>query len=758
MTTCGGGMHEAKFSRLPFQQLMWLDILIRTITRCKLSEFKVEILMRLKSRLGLDWLTITQAQRIVERFNTRSSGYVVPRRCGKSSFFSTILALILVTCPYAGLKALYTAHTLSVVSEMYQNIATNVVRPLEAFNAYQLHQYQMRKERNNGIESPSDFYFKAEARPYTHGQIIRVEFFKLNDDGVLNLAGEKKLVNSLHCKLCIRPNSLRGLTYNMVIVDEAHFVPANVYETFLPWTATDDGTMVMMSSHKCGQDNNSYVDLNNVRMSGILMNTVGYVCRHHLLSMIRAPHIGVLSCLCNFFSQPLHINTDKDYKKMMIAFTAQRGSSSDTESDHVNNKTAMLSEVGGIPQGLNKDDLVNVDVKKISLANESGTRHFMIQSIPVEAYLCTRTRKDMTFSEDVLCYIDPSPTDVTRSYNAMAFVTVASKPLYLPNSSNRPDGREVMFNKYVVLAHEDYRPRWVDPDNSLDDMTIMAKVFMITVRAITLLYGGHFKRFIVVPESNALAVDTFWSACGMYLAQEEYASVLCPHNVIIVSTVTETRIASGRRPSEKRTERIVRRAKQRHENRFNPYITSESENQLLRSYPQRSYFLDNSLIPLPVNTESYRPQIEMLTQEEIAQNRMCEMDEPPIFKLGYSLGRDKVQRHWDFFTRCYNRNPNNMSDITCARQIFSFWLTCKGESIPSYIARNMAAICLHRSQKATTSWTCSGKDRVSNGKFIRDDPALVVIMATTILADIINGTYVGKFLRLEANTHHSGQK
>eukprot|EP00058_Branchiostoma_floridae_P005707 XP_002591195.1 hypothetical protein BRAFLDRAFT_105397 [Branchiostoma floridae] len=754
MTTCGGGMSEAKFSRLPFQQMMWLDILMRMITRCKLSEFKVDILMRLKSRLGLDWLTVTQAQRLVERFNTRSSGYVVPRRCGKSSFFSTILTLILVACPYAGLKALYTAHTLSLVSEMYRRIADNITRPLEAFNAYQLHQYQMRKERNGGISTSGDFYFKAEARLQTHGHIIRVEFFKKNDDGVLKLPGDKMLVNTLDCKLCIRTNSLRGLTFNMVIVDEAHFVPGNVYETFLPWTATDDGAMIMLSSHKCGQDKNSYVDLNNVRMSGILMNTVGYVCRHHLLSMVRAPHIGILSCLCNFFSQPLHINTGKDYKKMMAAFTLQSGSFSDTETDPVNNKTAMLSEVGGIPQGLNKDDLVNVNVKKISLANESGTRHFMVQSIPVEAYLCTGTRTDMTFSEDVLCYIDPSPTDVTRSYNAMAFVTVATKPLYLPNRSNRPDVGEVMFNKYVVLAHEDYRPRWIDPDNSLDDMTIMAQVFMNTVRAITLLYGGYFKRFIVVPESNALAVDTFWAACGLYLAQEVYASVLCPQNVYIVCTVTNTRIASGRRPPEHKAERITRHVKQRHDNRFNPYSTSDSQNQLLRLYPQRSYFLNNSLIPLPINTESYKPQIEMLTQEEIAQNRMRDMDAPPMFKLGYSLGRDKVQRFWDFFTRCYNRNPSNLSDITCARQIFSFWLTCKRESIPSYIARNMAAISLHRNQKSSNSWTCSGKDRVSDGTYVRDDSALVIVMATTILADIINGTYMGKFIRLEANAHH----
>ena len=696
---------SSTFNRLPFQQLMLLDTLVNMIHRWGLTEHSVSILMYLKKQIGLDWLTVHKARLLIRRLSTLSAGHVVPRRCGKSSFANTILTLIIAASPYAGIKALYTAHDLRLVSDVAKTVANNVNMVVDCFNKKQLSHYQTRKNLNGGYPVPGDYYFKAESTS-TVNRGTRLQFFIIDERGKGSYQ-QPELQNTLVCRVYAKQNTLRGQTFNCMFIDETNFLPPSIYTEILPMITTGKGRMILMSSQKCGQNNREFVDLTTVRMEGMLMNVVGYVCRRHVISVLRAKEMNITCCLCNFFSRPLHVTTGESYKRMLSAFGSTNGREAHgTMSDDV----TMLSEVGGIPGGLKQQELNSLDLNRMQLANASGTKHMITSSVDVLHHI-SRADSGKVFHKEVVVYIDPAPTDVMSSYSAIAAVTRAEVTEDRSGKAN-----------YVILACEEFRPSVLCATNR-DEMEAIADMFMNMVRSIILIYGGHFNRFIVAPEANAISVDRFWDKCRSKLSQQTYYSIVNDYNVTILSTVIE---GSGRK------ERVgeKRRAPMSHSGVAQKRIHMSDIVELTRA--------------------------EVLAYETGSNVNECE-DTQPSFRLGYSIGANKVAKFWDFFSSCYNISPSNTTNVTCATAVYSYSLYKKGVSIPTTIANSLEGLTLRRKRNSGTRgnlYSISGKGSLigcDKKEKQRDDLATAIICAVVLFGDIKTGTYNGRFLRLEEN-------
>lgn len=740
MTVKGGGNKRARFNRLPFQQMMLLDILMTMIDRSGLSEHRVTILMHLKTRLGLDWLTFMKAPIVAARFATKSSGYVVPRRCGKSSFAGTIMALSMAACPFAGIKGLYTAHDRRLVNETFTRVGENLDRIMTEFNAYQLFEFHARKRANNVEVVPGDYYFRAEGEKRIQTGIIRVKFLLMDDRGQRHLSGDPDLVNTLMCRVYAKENTFRGATFNLMYVDETNFLPPSIYDELLPMISTGGGRMILMSSQKCGQNRKAFIDLSSIRMKGMLMNVVGYMCRRHVISAIRSTHVSITRCMCSFFRSPLHIVTDKPFRRMMTLFSTKTGGNQ-SEEDAENSKSAMLSEVGGIPPGMKREDLYSLDLNGMQLANQVGDRHMTVQSIPVEDYVVTGELKGLDFVTDVTVYIDPAPTDRTRSYAAMSFATRAIE-FHSESSQSRAH--------YVILAVEEFRPQWVDRDKK-DELYALAVVFMNTVRALSMLYCGFFKRFIVVPEANSISIERFWAYCGSLLNDEGFEfiqefgiTILCS----VIEYPPQKMTHTERYQMRKRRDELKR--KRKIADRFNPYNSFAARLQRCgRSHLKFETVTDGHQCIETLDNALFTTELEELSRAEMDSNEEAALgDQPGHFRLGYTLGSDKVTRFWDFFASCYNKSDRNLSDVTCARLIYSYMLSLQGRSIPAHIVDALSVLTIRRKKGSVNSYFVSGKSTPKDS-FMRDDLATAVVCSVTLCADILDGEFGGRFVRLE---------
>lgn len=247
-----GFLVPSKFYRLPFQQLMMLDTFFTMVERCGFGEYREMILMYVKEKFGLDHLTPSTARTLATRFKTKMAGFIIPRRCGKSSFIETIIALTLAFCPAAGLKTLYTAHNLSLVMSVFSNVRIYVPQMCEQFNLAQYKEYEHRKVVNGGVSPDGDFYYEAQVVSHMKFATVEVVFFKKNGEGLINDDNVDRSCNTLSCRVYRETNALRGQTYNVMYVDETNFIMPSIYQELIPMLSTGKARMIMMTSQKMG--------------------------------------------------------------------------------------------------------------------------------------------------------------------------------------------------------------------------------------------------------------------------------------------------------------------------------------------------------------------------------------------------------------------------------------------------------------------------------------------------------------------------
>ena len=530
-----------RFNRLPFQQLMILDMYFMMIDRCGLSEYRSQLTLYLKHCLGLDWLTVTKVGQLTSRFDTNASGQIIPRRHGKSVLCAILIMLVLGTCVGANIKCLYTAHTLSLIDTTFGMVVEHLVVAVGAFNDY--HYSGWTAGRND--RKPTDFYYRANVVLKRSHKSARVDFSVVNDRDAAYVVSK----NELRCQVYRDTNCLRGATFNTIFVDECNFIDPRIYSELLPMMVIDGSRMMMLTSAKSGQDNRPFIDLNSVRRNGILINSVTYVCTDHVLELIKSNTV-VMRCLCYYHAQPLHINTDIAYKNLASAFSrrtvngvledspdAVSANNNDGDGCRQNQmaKSTLLSEIGVLPPGITTDHIGKLNMVGMRLASDAGTHRMMIELVDVYEHIVVtnestgaapRTSGTLLFERDVVVYIDPAPTDTERSHHAIAFVARATQ---------RTHANVAPLQHYVLLGVEEFTTS--DMDATYDSGSALASVFMYATLKLTRWYGGYFNRFLVIPEANSIAVDRFWFKCGVLLVKDVFRSVFARHSVRILASI-----------------------------------------------------------------------------------------------------------------------------------------------------------------------------------------------------------------------------
>lgn len=489
---------------------------------------------------------------------------------------------------------------------------------------------------------------------------------------------------------------LRGDTYNYVFVDESCFVRPSAFGEVVPMLLTDNGHMVLTSSHKSGQDSRTFVDMKSLRRTQILINNVVHVCPNHIVSMLNND-VTAMCCPCYLFHQPHHITADADYRRILNAFSQRSGPRVD-DDETGDAKTVMLSEVGILPPGLSLQD-VN-DSTKRQLASVRGSEKFCSKLVDVRDYVILGRKRHLVFSRDIVVYIDPAPTNVGRSYHAMCFVTRAEEL--------NPQPGETRY-RYVILAVEEFQTDDVD-SQTRDGLLALATVFTTTCSVLTRLYEGYFTTFIVAPEANSIHVDPFWSRCGVLYAKDP---TLIRSQVTILGTTIQTPSVKARMTD---CEKEIRK-------RYKPYL-KKKEITSAKAY-EFQYLFDKCDYE-PKNAQSYR--------------------------IGYALGGNKVSKIYNFFSSFYNPTSGNVCDVSCATTIWSWWIGQYNRSIPVYVAKKLELLEIRPTISQTTGKTVykiGGKKKEKDGSFVQDDLPIAVVMSVCLCADICGGCYRGDLVRLE---------
>jgi len=462
---------------------------------------------------------------------------------------------------------------------------------------------------------------------------------------------------------------------------------------------TDNGHLVLASSHKSGQDTRTFVDMSSLRRTEILINNVVHVCSNHIVSMLQND-VTAMCCPCYLFHQPHHITADADYRRILNAFSQRSGSrNNDGENDDA--KTAMLSEIGILPRGLSPQELN--DTTKRQLASSRGSEKFCSNLIDVRDYIVLGKQR-MIFSREVVVYVDPAPTNVGRSCHAMCFVTRAEEV--------NPQPGQTRF-RYVILAVEEFQTDDVEPQTK-DGLFALATVFIGTCSVLTRLYEGYFSTFVVAPEANSIHVDPFWSRCGVLYAKD---SSLIDSEITILSTTIQA-------PCVKTKQSAAEKRLKRRNNKYRPY----------------------------------KKRNEDMSVSAYELNRLCEESEygtynkVKSYRIGYALGSNKVRKIYNFFSSLYNPTSGNVCDVSCASTIWSWWIGRDYDSIPFYVAKKLELLEIRPTINQITGKTVykiGGKGTGKDGSFTQDDLPIAVVMSVCLCADICEGHYKGDLVQLE---------
>lgn len=701
---------KEKFKMHSFQRMIMHDIINSMIDRCDLKEHRQLIANYLKSLTGMDNLHIIRIKDVGERFQTRASGYIIPRRCGKSSFSTAMMALCMVLCPAAGLRILYTAQAKDLCKEAFTTLKTNISKLLESFNDKQKAHYddrikaiRMRKNVSEDVEK-QQYYFQAKAVCMNKNLEISVKFYKFNSPVCIIKSTTPVIsTNEFRSKVYKSADAHRGATYNLIFIDETNFISPKIFPEILPNLSYGSAKLICTSSQKNGQDSRPFVNIKNVRLSKVTTNVVEFVCPNHCLDLIRQEQVQYSMCLCNTFQQPFHINTGSDMRKLMSAFSVQdKGDKGNGEDDEMNSKATMLSEIGIMPPGISMSELEGMGsaISKMRMTAESARKQFMNHKVGVHAWI--RDRPELV-SRTVVAYLDPTPTSYKsenletfdRSMHAITFVTKVN---------------DVM----VVLGVEEFTTQMYERD-SHDSMKAMATVFMAQTYFIHTTYDGFFTDIILIPEVNSCDLDNMWFNCQKIYKERPIDTRIMAPFMIKKNTTAPKQPVKGRRKYRKTKLDngrviLVDTGKEMQ-------IQDDAFEEDMMDDLASTHYMSPSLSALTVTSEELREMMES-SSEECTQK----------YKIGYRMTKDKVSLFLKFFSTTFNFNKFYMADV-----VMSFSKAGKCD-ITSFLLDKLDGVVITTTTNKSGKkvMVVSGKKATGKNKHEADDVAVSTVMAASL--------------------------
>ena len=496
--------------------------------------------------------------------------------------------------------------------------------------------------------------------------------------------------------------ALRGDTCNLIYVDESAYVATSAYSEILPMLQTDGGHMILTSSHKRGQDSREFVNIDRLRSNETLINNVIHVCRSHVRDIVSGTVTSVF-CPCFVFQQPLHMKTNHSYMKITSLF-AQSTRLEDQDNEDEGDKwsamkVSMMSELGVLPPQ-SRMDLLDVEAPTVLSTPEAATA-FCSKLIPVEEYVSDNpVRSDLIFSKSITVYIDPTPTDVGSSLHALSFVTKAT-----PTDPT-------MNTLYVLLAVEEFETNDLERLSN-DGLKALGTVLMQTCLILHELYGGYFTTIYVVPEANSICVIPLWKFCGDYY---NMSGGLKEKGIEMYTTT------------------MVKRKQ--------------------RALPD--YKVKVKKPKLDKDALQTRDQVALDSLRIIcAQNEERNVNRNTLeYRVGYALGKKKVQYMYHFFSSIYNPDKKRKAEFVAATHLWAFWVRRRNPLITSvfrFVTDKLGLLQIKHSVNSVTgqrTYSVGGK-ATSKGQYVQDDAAIALVMSTVLCEEFTNNTFAGRLLRLE---------
>ena len=488
---------------------MLLDGLVFMANRCELSAHRNLILGYAKERLGLGALSSHHIKLLGQRLNTAASGYVIPRRCGKTSYLCTLASMFMIY-PDAGVKALYTAQREDLCKVVFETTRHNLMLLVQEFNALHLEKH---KEKEAAARQNKQIYREpilcAALRIDLVKKIITVNFYLRHASEALTKLSENRFV----AKVYNAANALRGSEFNLMLVDETNFLSPKIFPELIPNLLLRDSKMICSTSQKNGQDSRPFVDLRKVRMDAVLSCVIEYVCPNHCTALIKQDNLMFTTCSCYMFAQPLHINVVSTMRRLLQAFSTRTGgggmiSATFGGSSYANSKDAILSEIGIIPPGFTTDILDKLNSSTdIKLLSEQGERHFLHSRLDLLAEIVSSNNVHRT----VLTYLDPTPSSYrtggkqqpSNDPSKHAMVTVTAM-------------KDGIKTRFVVIGVEEFSTEQLEPETH-DSGRAMASVYMAHISTIHHYYNRYFTEYFLVPEVNSFDLDNMWYNCRLIL-------------------------------------------------------------------------------------------------------------------------------------------------------------------------------------------------------------------------------------------------
>ncbi|AGE09947.1 DNA packaging terminase subunit 1 [Elephantid betaherpesvirus 1] len=207
---------------------------------------------------------------VLDTFKHKTTVFLVPRRHGKTWILTPIITFLIKN--FSNISVGYVAHQ--------KHVSQHVMKEVEILCRREI--------------------------PYV------VE----NKDNVISVIR----TNSRSCALfasCFNTNSIRGQSFNILLVDESNFIKKEALHAIIGFLAQSTAKIIFISS--CNTSTQSTSFLAHVKKTPTqILNVISYVCEEHLYSF--GERSEAITCPCYRLHKPTFISLNLNIKKTANAF------------------------------------------------------------------------------------------------------------------------------------------------------------------------------------------------------------------------------------------------------------------------------------------------------------------------------------------------------------------------------------------------------------------------------------------------------
>lgn len=305
--------------------------------------------------------------------------------------------------------------------------------------------------------------------------------------------------------------SSRGLTLDLLFVDEGNFIPLKSFNSLLAHSFNKGAKTIFASSAATPSAKNT-ADLNTLRnQKGILFNSIRYVCKNHLRDVFRSD--SCTRCACYEFLQPRHVtihSSDKIVSSIIFG------------DEEIKNASTFFTDLGVEPE-----ELLNFDIGASFSTTSLGLNSCLLSEDAIYNFTCNNVNtlsyigKYTKMSNIVAIYVDPTTHFAVSSMNGMAAVTQCFDTV----------------PQFVFLGVDHFHCIGKNQEPLPLHVSITSYLLQIISNICNLHKNrddnsSHFSEFIIAIESNSCAVSTIMFELEKYLISGNDYNI--PQNVNIV--------------------------------------------------------------------------------------------------------------------------------------------------------------------------------------------------------------------------------